>query len=89
MSVSEDGMRRRVYIGCFCSPWGGLLSDPVVQRHTKMRRKRQDPTDRTEGEARQKMERHMTKWERMKRKSRDREQASDIGLVLDKNVTFK
>lgn len=49
LSVSEGGMRRIVYIGCFCSPWGGLLFDPVVQRHTKRRRKRQDPTDKTEG----------------------------------------
>lgn len=44
-------MKRIVYNGCFCSPWGGLLFDPVIQRHTKMRRKRQDPTDRTERES--------------------------------------
>lgn len=49
LSVSEGGMRRKVHIGCSCSPWGGLLFDPVVQRHMKRRRKRQDPTDRIEG----------------------------------------
>lgn len=60
-----------------CSPWGGLLFDPVVQRHTKRRRKRQDPTDRIERG--RKMERHMNKQEGMK----SRQQEGDIGLVLD------
>lgn len=48
LSVSEGRMRKKVCIGCSCSPWGGLLFDPVVQRHTKRRRKRQDPTDSIE-----------------------------------------
>lgn len=43
--------------GCSCSPWGGLLFDPVVQMHMKRRKKRQDPTGQ-KGESRQKMERH-------------------------------
>jgi len=73
--------------GCFCSPWGGLLFDPVVQMHMKRRRKRQDPTGQR-GESRQKMERHMTKQEGKKRKFRDRHQASDIGLVLDTMPTY-
>lgn len=68
--------------GCSCSPWGGLLFDPVVQMHMKRRRKRQDPTGQR-GESRQKMERHMTKQEGMKRKSRDRHPVGYNGLVLD------
>lgn len=42
---------------------------------------------RQRGEARQKMKRHMTKHEGMKRKSRERQQAGDTGLR--QNVTPK